>query len=350
MRAVLSFVLSLLLVSTSQAAVISIYKGDADDDLKVNAKTYFLQIRGEITPEDVARLQRSLSLIKTDSPYLLRVYLDSSGGNVRAAIAMGRLLRPHGAMMFVGRLNTETRGSSAADCYSACVTIFASGRWRWLPKQGSELGVHQFSSDGSGSEISAQYLVAEELAYYKGTGIDSAELNRIAKSVLPNRIQILSKETLFSTKLVNDGEDPAYWHVNSNNSEFFLAGSQETWMGKNKVVLICKQSQLQVGVFADVGVALEKEIRQEEWRVGLFVDDRTTPLENFKYDKSTRYPETVAGFARIDKNTAQKLANIMHKTGVAFHSPKQIGFYIGGYIKTDRRQRDMLKSFIATCH
>lgn len=64
---------------------------------------------------------------------LFLVFLDSPGGNVQAAIAMGRLLRANAADVWVDREQI---------CASACILVLAGGTDRWAVPE-ARLGIHR---------------------------------------------------------------------------------------------------------------------------------------------------------------------------------------------------------------
>ena len=89
-----------------------------------------LRLRGGIEPGDAERLVPQL---RDMAPVF--VALDSPGGSVSDALALGRAVREIGA---------ETLLENGAGCYSACPYIFAGGVTRVIAEN-AQLGVHQHS-------------------------------------------------------------------------------------------------------------------------------------------------------------------------------------------------------------
>lgn len=95
---------------------------------------------GKIEPDDGFRLQAYLS--KLPKKPLTSVYLDSTGGRVQAALAMGRVIHE-------AKIRTYVSGQSSK-CLSACTYIFLAGRDRETGKpyrvkgSASRLGFHNF--------------------------------------------------------------------------------------------------------------------------------------------------------------------------------------------------------------
>ena len=95
---------------------------------------------GDIAPDDAFRFQVYLSKL-TPKPGT-SLYLDSTGGSVQGAMAIGRIVHEARIRTFVT--------TAAAKCNSACTNIFLAGRDRETGKpyrvkgSGNGLGFHNF--------------------------------------------------------------------------------------------------------------------------------------------------------------------------------------------------------------
>lgn len=98
---------------------------------------------GAIALSDVSAVERLLSRYPKYTPHLV---IDSQGGDIDAAMAIGRLLRAKDAKVRVSEI-------SEGKCLSSCVLIYASGvirendaQWSNLARAGigSGIGIHRF--------------------------------------------------------------------------------------------------------------------------------------------------------------------------------------------------------------
>lgn len=96
-----------------------------------------LVISGTITKED-ARIVEGLSR-QLDND-VVGVDLDSEGGDVQAAMRIGRVIRQAEAITFVARSRADEPEISTAKCYSSCALIFIAGVTR---VSYGELGLHR---------------------------------------------------------------------------------------------------------------------------------------------------------------------------------------------------------------
>lgn len=144
-----------------------------------------------------------------------RIVLDSSGGSVLDAIAMGRTWRSAGVLASVG-IMTERDGARAVMpegyCESMCVFLLLGAAKREIPPQ-AHIRVHQIwmgdrASDAKAASYSAQDMTIVErdvgrLAKYTFDMGGSGDLLALALSVPPwEPLHELSAEELVSSNLV----------------------------------------------------------------------------------------------------------------------------------------------------
>jgi hypothetical protein len=145
------------------------------------------------------------------------VVLDSSGGSVNDAIALGRRWRNLGMMTTVGtsidpRNGDRSEVASQAYCESMCVFLLLSGKTRYVP-DGAHVRVHQIwmgdrADDARAANYSAQDLMIVErdigrLAKYTFDMGGAGDLLSLALSVPPwEDLHELSPAELRLTNLV----------------------------------------------------------------------------------------------------------------------------------------------------
>ncbi len=102
---------------------------------------------GEITPDDVRGAKTMVSFVKKKFHKLQYMFLDSSGGNVDAAMQLGRILKPLNLSMFV---------TNDSKCLSACVFVMMAADLRVVA---GKVGVHRpYSSSGNVANAEVRYL------------------------------------------------------------------------------------------------------------------------------------------------------------------------------------------------
>jgi hypothetical protein len=102
--------------------------GTAQADFRFDKKTSTVHITGTIWDRDAGRLQ---SLLEKTAKGPRQFSLDSDGGDMLAAMRIGRAVR---------KLSARTLVAARAKCHSACALIFIAGAER---KNLGEIGLHR---------------------------------------------------------------------------------------------------------------------------------------------------------------------------------------------------------------
>jgi ClpP class serine protease len=107
---------------TAAHAAVSIEESLSDSDYPITCMNFRVNITDQLNTYDIKKLQNAFDNINKksqDAPCLNRklvVWLDSTGGEVLAAIELGRILRKN-----------EVHVAVKKECSSACVFVFAGG-------------------------------------------------------------------------------------------------------------------------------------------------------------------------------------------------------------------------------
>lgn len=199
------------------------------------------EITGVISQSDLQGLFQSVELIKeeiriTGSYESPMVFLNSDGGDVEAAIAIGRQLRKFHASVF-----TWENGR----CYSSCVFILAGGVNRYLS---NTIGIHRPYSLSTDAR-SLQTIQVEQRRIAKLAKDYLEEVNVLPSlydamvSIPPESIQLLSASELQSYGLLK--EDPAEQEMSDAfNARKYRLSKVEYLRRKVKVDDICASGDI----------------------------------------------------------------------------------------------------------
>ena len=145
----------------------------------------YIVAKGEITGNTPAEFGRLAASPGT------ALYFDSPGGNLAAALTLGRMIRRPGLNTYVA--------PAGNGCYSACVYAFSGGVVR-IYDGAKPLGVHQFH--GPGDQSSTQATMAFLAVYLDEMGVDH-RLWEAASLVKPDEIQPIPVEVAREWRLDN---------------------------------------------------------------------------------------------------------------------------------------------------
>lgn len=200
---------------------------------------------GEIVDGDDEKL---ISFIRAnDLDYQKLIVINSPGGNVSAALDLGRLIRSRGMRVIVG-LTTEMEPEGAGRtfqaydsgvCASACVFILMGGVSREIADTDSKVGVHQFApvSDEMGSiqstTSSTQSAVALLQAYALTMGVEPTVLT-LASSTRPENMLWLEPEQMERLNLLTTRtyRRAAEWSLKPAGSALMAVATQEQTNGR----------------------------------------------------------------------------------------------------------------------
>jgi hypothetical protein len=190
----------LLIVTSNQVArseVVELNRGGRTCDPKFGC-TLFVEIRGEITNAPVAQLSgiidKTRRKAEADKLFftLVSVKLNSRGGSVNAAMAIGRIVRKEEAGAFVNR---------GAVCLSSCVLILAGGSFRSFE---GKIGIHRpylpvptGDGDVASQDVKSIYqrMLQDLRAYFREMNVVDGLADAMLR-INPENIRLLSEEEL----------------------------------------------------------------------------------------------------------------------------------------------------------
>lgn len=163
-----------------------------------------LSARGAIDP---AAPERFAAEVAARGEYIDRIALDSPGGAVDAALAIGRLIRENGF---------DTSVAQGSLCASSCPLVLAGGIVR-TAEEGAVIGVHQVygareETDSAEAMARAQATTARVGRYLMSMGVGSG-LWLHALETPPDRLYYLSPEEMGQFALTTAAEAGVAGHA-----------------------------------------------------------------------------------------------------------------------------------------
>lgn len=182
----------------------------------------WIQASGRIMPDTALKF---VAVSRTQRHRVSMIAFDSTGGDIEAAIALGRQLRAtrfdtvigHSRLAAAGAVNAATFMAYHAGCYAACVYAFAGGINRTLPNA-ADLGLHSVGlprwAGGTPPPsvlpeqdfVRAQKLAVELILWLEEAGVDPTIL--LMTSLADNVPDSLDAETAHKYRIARfDSED-----------------------------------------------------------------------------------------------------------------------------------------------
>lgn len=154
-----------------------------DDEMTISeecgASQCILNLSGIITANTPKKLKQKYP---DGLPSGNKVYLESPGGSLKAALEMGRYFREMGFDTYVGSLfNDESTKPYSNQCNSSCAYAFLGGNDRGLSDEGSKIGIHRFYLSSGGQALveasktidTVQNFTSQLVSYIIQMGVDA---------------------------------------------------------------------------------------------------------------------------------------------------------------------------------
>lgn len=211
---------------------------------------FYIHAVGRINPADDIAFEDFLKA--TNAPPRCTVYIDSIGGDVEAAIGIGRLIRGAWLSTDVGRYEFSGGGKAepyirsrkklGGRCLIAATLMYLGGRLRYLDDE-ARFGVHQFKFQASGEPDAAEVQVAKAQnlsarisAYVVEMGI-SSEFLVLSASVPGSEMLYVSRSDLERIGVVTGGQTKVTWTLEANSGLSYVKGDRDSLFGHHKVML-----------------------------------------------------------------------------------------------------------------
>jgi len=185
----------------------------------------------EDTPRDFEEFLKT-----EDAHYSRDLMLHSSGGNLMAALELGRQIRAAGYNTSVGRSIpledvTDVFQYPKASCFSACTYAFLGGVTRSF-SDADEFGVHRFGvTVGEISGDDAQVISAVLARYVAEMGVDPSFLQVASLAAFETDISILSVDIAKHLRVIYDPSGQTTFRVEQSNGRpvaFFEFARRDT--------------------------------------------------------------------------------------------------------------------------
>ncbi|TAL88051.1 MAG: hypothetical protein EPN69_17260 [Rhodanobacter sp.] len=226
-------------------------------------------LHGEI---DTDAPQRFQAMMKSGRiPASSDIYLNSTGGNPIAGMALGRMFRSAGMATHLGTPRPPKHASVAAKtavCVDACVYAYLGGLYRWAPTGMDRIGFSVPPAASTKASPGANRYLAD-------MGIDVAAL---ATAATPSRAGMawMTADQMKARGLANNGKLPLTATTQLSAPTPTLELKQVGRKGTHRVTIQCSPGKTTVTAFDDVGAVRARQVAARGTRSYFQLGD--TPL------------------------------------------------------------------------
>ncbi len=180
----------------------------------------------------------------------------------------------------------------------------------------------------------AQIVSAVLVEYIREMGV-SPSLFSFMTEAGPDEIKRLSDDDQTRLNVVNNGQGPTSWSVESLQGVLYLKGARDTWRGMNKFLLICVP---RTGLFLQIHYNAERrgdEILKSpvHWLVidGEYPKPTIIPIASLQADHTTLNTEDVISATyRLTPEIVQRIGRA-RSVGIAMKASEEAQIFMGFY-------------------
>jgi len=223
------------------------------------AVTHYPQVYlyGEI---DADAPQRFATLVASGKvPAGSDIYLNVTGGDLKAGMALGRIFRAQGMATHLGARRQPKGASLAARtamCVDACTYAFFGGRYRWTPSGNDRIGL---TAAAAGGGAGSSQTTPEVAAYLKSMGINLDALGPSAHAD-KDGVVWLKADTMIAAGLANNGRLAPTATYDLTPPGPTLELRQIDRQGEHRLKVQCEPGKTTVTGYDPIGVQRAREI------------------------------------------------------------------------------------------
>lgn len=307
------------------------------DMIFLSGNAWDIYASGPIDKDAAARLSDYIQ--SNNIPQGSLIFLNATGSDASAAIALGKVIRDNGLSTYVGTQKTAgKRSSGPGQCLDACTLAFMGGKFRYTPEK-SRYGFRPALAQGP---TVARYL--------QDMGIDGTALTAPGSASDADYIEPTAAQ-LKQFNITNDGETRTTWTVHTLKADgpgdvdvTYLKGQRDTTHGINKFILQCIKKKLQLLVIFD---PQGREDEYMSYNVDyLLIDGKKTQIDKSRLNRQVANGWINAGYRLTD---AQIAAIAQAKTlGVVSLPTPQAGMF-AGFDSLPVDNPDTIGNFVKSC-
>ncbi|GLQ50882.1 hypothetical protein ACFFJT_06220 [Dyella flava] len=192
------------------------------------------------------------------------IYLNATGDDIHAGIALGRLFRQGSMVTHLGtpRLPRHTgMVGKPATCTGACAYAFLGGLYRWAPTGADRIGFPSASANDPkpASADQAPQTPDEFTAYLKDMDIDASALMPLLAAGHGEMVW-LTADQMIASRLANNGRLPLVATYQLQEGAPYLVLDEVKRGGEHRMTLQCKKEGVTLTAYNTIGADHARQI------------------------------------------------------------------------------------------
>lgn len=268
---------------------------------------------------DAGSADRLETLIRNKSiPARSTLFLNADGGDIEAAMALGKAIRQAGLFTNIGALPDTPGDSAPALCQDAGALAFFGGAFRWAEGDSVVAFTDAFLSKADSNMFK----------YVLDMGIEFMLLVHLSEVLPETGKAFLKDRDLSAMKIRHTGyEDGPQWSVDIHDGREVLMGERHTIRGVNTILIYCMDSGPKLHVVFD-GEGREEEITQTMTALTLALDDEYYLLDPDRIEHMKAVDGLVHAVIALEASLLNLLP-VTERIGLLCRTSHESGIFMG---------------------
>jgi hypothetical protein len=191
------------------------------------------------------------------------VYLNASGDDINAGMALGKVLREGSMVTHLGtpRLPRHAGAGKPALCTGACAYAYLGGLYRWAPTGADRIGfpAHPTNDPKPGTANQASQAPVDVDAYLKDMDIDASALTSLL-AASSSDVVWLTADQMIASRIANNGRLPLIASYRLEADAPVLDLREVKRGGEHRMTLQCKHGGVTLTAYNTVGADHARQI------------------------------------------------------------------------------------------
>lgn len=193
------------------------------------------------------------------------IYLNSTGGDINAGIALGRMFRSGSMVTHLGTPRPKLRSASStvktAVCSDACAYAYLGGVYRWAPAGSDRIGfpMHYIADPKPGDANQTAQAPDQVASYLQDMGINAKMLAQSSSSSGNGEVW-LNADQMLAAGLANNGRLFLSATYRLESGAPFLELKQTDRNGEHRITMLCKRGNIDLAAYSTIGAMQARQV------------------------------------------------------------------------------------------
>lgn len=198
------------------------------------------------------------------------IYLNVTGGDLDAALALGRLFRGGSMATHLGTPRPPRHSKNinkTAICEGVCAYAYLGGLYRWAPTGSDRIGFPTYPVQQTPEKVAA---------FLKDMAINPNALTALSAASANDPVEWMSADQMVAEDLANNGRLHLFATYKLYSGAPYLELKQRVRSGEHRITLLCKPGGAELTTYDTVGLVPARDIMARSARSYFEINQQPT--------------------------------------------------------------------------